>query len=324
MDISIGLDMASARSQVQRILDNIEKVIVGKRREVELALIALIAQGHILIEDIPGVGKTTLAKSIARSFGCTFRRIQFTPDLLPTDITGVSIYNQKTGDFEFRPGPVMTQIVLADEINRTSPKTQSALLECMEERQVTVDGVTHLTPNPFLVMATLNPIEHEGIFPLPEAQLDRFLMRLSLGYASTEDEILIIERQSKVHPIEQLGPVASSSDLVRLQEAAKETYVDQNIKRYVVELVTASRSHPNVYLGASPRGSLALVRCGQAFAMLRGRDFVLPDDIKYLAEPTLAHRLILSTSAHAEAANARAIIAELLETVPVPGASPRR
>jgi len=318
------IDLSEARAQAQRVLSNIQKVIVGKDPEVELALVALLSKGHLLIEDVPGVGKTVLAKSMAKSFGCSFKRIQFTPDLLPTDITGVSIFNQKTGDFEFRAGPVVAQMVLADEINRASPKTQSALLECMEERQVTVDGVTHLLPNPFLVMATMNPIEYEGIFPLPEAQLDRFLMRISLGYTSADEEITIMERQSKIHPVDQLGQVASSDELIQLQEAVKEVYIDRQVEHYVVDIVAATRRHAQVYLGASPRGSLALARGAQARALLQGRDYVLPDDVKFLAGATLAHRLVLSGSARMGAASARAIVAEVLEQVAVPGAVPQR
>ena len=315
--------MEEPRAIAERILENAEKVIVGKRQELELALMALLCQGHVLIEDVPGVGKTTLAKSIARSVGCTFKRIQFTPDLLPSDITGVSIYNQKTGDFEFRPGPVMAQIILADEINRASPKTQSALLESMEERQITVDGTTYKMPRPFLVMATQNPIEYEGTFPLPEAQLDRFLMRVSLGYPSATDEITILERQQWTHPVEELEQVADGAEVIRLQEAVKGIYVDPLVKQYIVSVVEATRSYPDLYLGASPRGSLGLSRTSQARALLQARDYVLPDDVKALAEPVLAHRLILTPSARARDLDGRAIVAEILEKVAVPGARPR-
>lgn len=315
--------MESGKDLAERIISNVEKVIVGKRSEVELAIAALLCQGHLLIEDVPGVGKTILARSIARSVGCTFRRIQFTPDLLPSDITGVSIYSQKTGDFEFRPGPVIAQIVLADEINRAAPKTQSALLECMEERQITVDGVTHRMPRPFLVIATQNPIEYEGTFPLPEAQLDRFMMRLSLGYPSQTDEITIMDRQQRVHPIEELDQVVEVGELVRLQEAVKSVYVDPLVKQYAVALVDATRHHEAVYLGASPRGSLALFRTSQALALLNDRDFVLPDDIKALAKVTLAHRLIISPSARSKDVSQLGIVREILEKVPVPGARVR-
>ncbi|MFQ5826833.1 MAG: AAA family ATPase [Dehalococcoidia bacterium] len=318
----MSLTLEQAQGMAEKIIDNIERVIVGKRPELEMAVIALICQGHMLIDDVPGVGKTTLAKSIARSIGGSFKRIQFTPDLLPSDITGVSVYNQKSGDFEFRPGPVMAQIVLADEINRASPKTQSALLECMEERQITVDGATYKMPQPFLVMATQNPIEYEGTFPLPETQLDRFLVRLSLGYPSPDDEITIMENQRYVHPIEGLEQVVDSHELVTLQETAKEIYVDDSVKRYVVTLVEATRHHPSVYLGASPRGSLALSRAAQARALLQGRDFTLPDDVKALAESALAHRLIINSAARMQETDGRRVIAEILESVPVPGAIP--
>ena len=307
----------------ERIIANVEEVIVGKRDEVRLAVVGLLCQGHLLIEDVPGVGKTMLARSIACSTGCTFKRIQFTPDLLPSDVTGVSIYNQKTGDFEFRPGPVLAQVVLADEINRATPKTQSALLEAMEERQVTVDGVTHRLLQPFMVMATQNPIEYEGTFPLPEAQLDRFLMRIHLGYPSTTDEVIIMDRQQHVHPIDSLEQVTDAQEILRLQRAVKAIHVDPLIKQYVVSLVETTRRHPAVYLGASPRGSLALYRTAQARALLDGRDFVLPDDVKALAYSTLGHRLIISPAARVKNVSAATIVAECLEEVPVPGARAR-
>ncbi len=310
------------RAVADRILGNVERVIVGKHAEVELALIALLCQGHILIEDVPGVGKTMLAKALAKSVGCTFKRIQFTPDLLPSDVTGVTIYNQKSGEFEFRSGPVMAQIVLADEINRATPKTQSSLLESMEERQVTVDGVTHVLPSPFLVMATQNPIEYEGTFPLPEAQLDRFMMRISLGYPSRGDEITILASQLQAHPIEDIGQVVSADELVDLQRRVKGVYVDRPlIMQYIVDVATATREHQEVYLGASPRGSSALVRAGQARAALHGRDYVIPDDIKALAPVTLAHRLIVSPAARIRSVDTRQIVREILDTVPVPGGS---
>jgi len=303
----------------EKVITNVEKVVVGKRGEVELALIALLCRGHILIEDVPGVGKTMLAKSLARSVGCSFKRIQFTPDLLPSDVTGVSVYNQKTAEFEFRAGPIVAQIVLADEINRATPKTQSALLEAMEERQVTVDGITHAMPKPFLVMATQNPIEYEGTFPLPEAQLDRFLMRIGIGYPSKSDEVLILDRQQHMHPIDELGQVISADELLEMQEAVKDIYVDALIKQYIVAIIDATRHHPDIYLGASPRGSLALFRTAQARAMLRGRDFVMPDDIKALADFTLAHRLIVNPSARIKNVTTRAIVADVLDMTPVPG-----
>jgi len=302
----------------------VEKVIVGKHTAVELAVIALISQGHLLIEDAPGVGKTMLAHSLAKSIDCTFKRIQFTPDMLPGDITGVSVYNQKTADFEFRPGPVIAQVVLADEINRATPKVQSALLECMAEKQITVDGVTHKMPSPFHVLATQNPIEYEGTFPLPETQLDRFLLRVNLGYPSTRDEIVIIERQQYMHPIERLGPVAEASDILMLQETVKKIYADDLIRQYIVSIVEATRHHPSIYLGASPRGSLALFRTAQARALMLRHDYVLPDDVKALAEPVLSHRLILPATSQSQDKTGRACIAEILETVPVPGALPAR
>ena len=312
------------KAVADKIVANVEKVIIGKHDALELALTALICQGHVLIEDVPGVGKTMLAKSLAKSVGCDFKRLQFTPDLLPSDVTGVSIYSQKTGDFEFRPGPIISQIVLADEINRATPKTQSALLECMEEKQVTVDGVTHKMPQPFLIMATQNPVEYEGTFPLPEAQLDRFLMRINLGYPRSDEEIVIIERQQFSHPVETLEQVATEQEIIGLQEAIKHIYVDQLVKQYIVSIVQATRNHPSVYLGASPRGSLALFRTCQARALLRGRDFVLPDDVKALAEVTLAHRLIISPSARMKDITGKTVVEEVLESIPVPGARAQR
>jgi MoxR-like ATPase len=309
-----------AQAVGHRIIDNIARVIVGKRPEIELALTALLSQGHLLIEDVPGVGKTILAKSIARSIGCEYKRVQFTPDLLPSDITGVSVFNQATSEFEFRPGPVFAQVVLADEVNRATPKTQSALLECMEERQATIDGVTHQMPEPFLVMATQNPIEYEGTFPLPEAQLDRFLLRLSVGYPTLESEIQIIEQQQLQHPITELGQVATADEILAAQSAVRRIYVDPRVKSYIVQIVAATRSHLDVYLGASPRGSLALFRAGQARALLGGREFVTPDDVKVLAEPTLAHRLILSPSARMKNTDIRGVIQDVVRSVSVPGA----
>ena len=316
--------MTNAQNTAKAILDNVARVIVGKGNATELAVIALISRGHLLIEDAPGVGKTMLARSLARSLDCAFKRIQFTPDMLPGDITGVSIYNQKTGDFEFRPGPIMAQIVLADEINRATPKLQSALLECMEERQITVDGITHGMPSPFHVLATQNPIEYEGTFPLPETQLDRFILRLSLGYPSASDEIIIMENQQYSHPIEQLKPVVSSADVEELQTAVKNVYVDDLVKQYIASLVEATRDPPSIYLGASPRGSLALFRTAQARALVQGRDYVLPDDVKALAEPVLAHRLIVRLTDASRDRSGKATIEELLETVPVPGTVAKR
>jgi MoxR-like ATPase len=312
--------MKSVQTTAQKIINNVEKVIIGKHEEVELGLIALLCQGHALIDDVPGVGKTMLAKSIARSLGCTFKRIQFTPDMLPSDVTGVSVYDQSSGRFEFRPGPIMANIVLTDEINRATPKTQSALLEAMEEHQVTVDGVTHRLTEPFLVLATQNPIEYEGTFPLPEAQLDRFLMRLSLGYPSPADEIRILEAQQFVHPIETIEQVVGSEELLKMQERIKAVYVHDAIKEYIVALVGATRGHADVYLGASPRGALALFKTCQARSALLGRDYAIPDDVKALASVTLAHRLIVNPSARIKEVDPRTVIKEILQTVEVPGA----
>jgi MoxR-like ATPase len=283
----------------------------------------LLCSGHVLIEDVPGVGKTMLARSLARSSGCSFRRIQFTPDLLPSDVSGVSIYNQKTGDFEFREGPIIAQIVLADEINRATPKTQSALLEAMEERQITVDGVTRPMPRPFMVLATQNPIEYEGTFPLPEAQLDRFMLRVQLGYPSATDEVIIMDRQQQRHPVDDLPQVTDAQEIMRVQEAVKAIYVDPLIKQYIVQLVAATRQHESAYLGASPRGSLSLYRTSQALALLEGRDFVIPDDIKALAYPTLGHRIIVSPAARVKGVTAADIMADCTTRVPVPGARAR-
>lgn len=311
--------MTKIQSFTGTIVDNIEKVIVGKRSAVELAVIGLLCQGHLLIEDVPGVGKTILARSLARSLGCSFSRIQFTPDMLPSDVTGVSIYNQVSSQFEFRPGPVVAQIVLADEINRATPKTQASLLEAMEEKQITVDGKTHSLPRPFLVLATQNPIEYEGTFPLPEAQLDRFLLRLRLGYPELDDEIDILERQQYLHPITDLQQVVSEAELINAQDEIKGVYIAPPVKRYIVDLVRQTRQHPDVYLGASPRGSLALFRAGQARAIIQGRDYVLPDDIKALVKPALGHRVILGPAARLRDLSADQVLDEVLSRVPVPG-----
>ena len=317
------LDVQRAQNEAQKIVDNVKQVIVGKDHAVELAVIGLISHGHILIEDVPGVGKTMLARSLARSAGCTFRRIQFTPDLLPSDITGVSIYNQKTADFEFKEGPILSQMVLADEINRATPKTQSALLEAMEERQVTVEGVTHLVPRPFTVMATQNPIEYEGTYPLPEAQLDRFMLMITLGYPTFEEELQIVNNQQDTHPIDSLGAVASDTEIIEIQESVKSIFVDDLIRDYIVRITEETRGHPDVSLGSSPRGSLALFRGAQAMALIRGRDFALPDDVKELAVPVLSHRIIVSASARMRGIHARDIIRDLVDQVTVPGAQAR-
>jgi len=307
----------NVQEPAERTIGNIERVIVGKHAEVRLALVALLCEGHILIEDVPGVGKTMLAKALSRSVGCTFRRIQFTPDLLPSDVTGLSIFNQKTQDFEFRPGPIMAQVVLADEINRATPKTQSALLECMEERQATIDGVSYPMQSPFLVIATQNPIEYEGTFALPEAQLDRFLLRIRLGYPKPMEELVILDEQKRLHPIESVQQVLPLDELRQMQVGVKEIYVDQGVADYIVRLVGATREHADVYLGASPRGSLHLYKAAQAMAAINGRDYVIPDDVKQLAVPVLGHRLIVRSQASLREVDNDAIVREVLATVPI-------
>ncbi len=315
----------AAARVAENIAQNVSQVIIGKRNEIRLAILGLLCRGHILLEDIPGVGKTMMARALAKAIGCSFSRIQFTPDMLPSDITGVSIYNQRDKEFEFRPGPIMAQIVLADEINRATPKTQSALLEAMEERQVTVEGVTHPMAKPFMILATQNPIEYEGTFPLPEAQLDRFLIRIQMGYPTPEEEVTILSSQQYRHPIENLEQVINVEQLLEAQDAIRQVYVADEIKQYIIDLVTASRAHTDVYLGSSPRGSLALFRTSQARAAMAGRDYVIPDDVKALAEVTLAHRIILGPSARTSARGgditSRTVVQEILNNTPVPGAS---
>jgi MoxR-like ATPase len=310
--------MSDVAATANRVIANVEKVIVGKRPQLVLALVAYFCEGHLLLEDVPGVAKTMLARALARSVGCTFKRVQCTPDLLPTDVTGVSIFNQKTAEFEFRAGPVFAQIVLADEVNRATPRTQSALLEAMGERRVTVDGQTYNLKPPFLVIATQNPIDHEGTFPLPEAQLDRFLVRLSLGYPSLEEEGRMLERLQHAHPIDELGPVATAAEVLACQEAVREVHVDDKVRRYLLELVHATREHPDVSLGGSPRASLGLFRTGQALAAVAGRDFVLPDDIKRMVQAVLGHRLILRPESRLRKVTAAKVLNEILTEVPVP------
>ena len=295
------------------VMDNVDRVIVGKRDVIELVMVTLLCEGHVLIEDVPGVGKTMLARSVAISLGCTFKRLQCTPDLLPNDITGVSVYNQKTGEFEFRPGPAFVNILLADEINRATPRTQSALLESMGEYQITVDGVTRPLPRPFLVMATQNPIEYEGTFPLPEAQLDRFLMRISVGYPTAEEEEQILENLRRRHPIESIGQVVDGHRLPALQEKVWDVTVDETVRAYIVRLVHRTRQHFDLALGASPRGSLGLYKAAQALAAIRGRDYVLPDDVKYLAPVVLGHRLIIRPESALRGRDVRTILRNLLE-----------
>ena len=311
--------MADIKTFSEQVIENLEKVVVGKRQSLEMIVIGLLCQGHVLIEDVPGVGKTMMARSLARSLDCSFNRIQFTPDMLPSDVTGVSIFNQQKREFEFRAGPIIGQIILADEINRATPKTQASLLEAMEERQVTVDGVTHELPKPFMVLATQNPIEYEGTFPLPEAQLDRFLLRVRMGYPSISNEIRILEEQQLQHPIDALKSVVKTKDILGAISEIKKIYVSPAIKRYIVELTGRTRQSDDVYLGASPRGSLALFRTGQARAALAGRDHVLPDDIQEMAVSVLGHRILVGPAARLREVSADRIVREIVENLPVPG-----
>jgi MoxR-like ATPase len=304
--------------ELKRVADNIAKVIVGKEDIIRLVLVALLAGGHCLIEDVPGVGKTMLVRATARTLGCEFKRIQFTPDLLPSDVTGVSIYNQGIHQFEFRPGPIFGQIVLADEINRTSPKTQSALLESLEEQHVTIDGMTYALPKPFFVLATENPIEFEGTFPLPEAQLDRFLLKFSVGYPSLDDELSILSNQRLSHPIDSLQAVVEPMQIMHWREQTAAIHVDDSIKKYIVQLVQATRSHPHVYLGASPRASIALYKASQALAFLAGRLYVVPDDVRYLALYVIEHRILLSADARLSGIHANDVVTGLLRKIPIP------
>ena len=301
-----------------KVKANVERVIVGKGEVVELAIVALLCEGHILFEDVPGLGKTFLAKSLARSLGCSFRRIQCTPDLLPSDITGTYIFNQKTADFEFRPGPVMTQVVLADEINRATPRTQSALLEAMQERQVTAEGETKPLPRPFMVLATQNPIELEGTFPLPEAQLDRFLLNIEIGYPTAEDDRLILNRFRQADPLEELSPVVSAEELLRMQDECRQVHVAEDVEGYIIDIIRATREHSSLQLGASPRAMLALYRASQALAALRGRNFVIPDEVKYLVPFVLVHRVIPKAESHLRGHTAAEALQEIVNSVFVP------
>jgi len=310
--------MVDLTATAKKIIANVERVIVGKRQQLILSLVSWFCEGHILLEDVPGVAKTMLARALARSVGCSFKRIQCTPDLLPTDVTGASIFNQKTNEFEFRPGPVFAQLVLADEINRATPRTQAALLEAMAERRVTVDGVTHTLNPPFLVIATQNPIDHEGTFPLPEAQLDRFLMRFSLGYPTMDEELQMLTMLQHGHPLEQLQPVVSASELVACQRAVREVYVDDKVRQYLMQIIHDTREHEDLALGASPRASIALFRTSQAMAAIRGRKFVLPDDVKRVAGPVLTHRLILKPESRLRKVTAEYILSELIAEIAVP------
>ncbi len=314
----LDLAVSAVAEAANRVRENVARVIVGKEEAVTLLLVAVLCEGHVLLEDVPGLGKTTLAKALARSLGLSFRRIQFTPDLLPSDVTGISYFNQKTQEFQFRPGPIFTNILLADEINRATPRTQSALLEAMEERQVTVDGETHALPRPFFVLATENPVELEGTFPLPEAQLDRFLMRIDLGYPSREEEKRIARRFQDRSPLDALEPVLEGADLPDLATACRRVFVSEAVEDYMVDLVRASRETADVTLGASPRATIALLRAGQVLAALSGRDYVLPDDVKLLAGPVLSHRLILPAQGYLRGRSSAEVVAGLVDRVPAP------
>ncbi len=303
---------------ITRIIENVRKVIVGKPEVLELAMVAVLCEGHVLIEDVPGIGKTTLAKTLARSLGCSFHRVQCTPDLLPSDITGIHIFNQKNCEFEFRPGPVMSNIVLVDEINRATPRTQSSLLECMEERQVTVDGITMPLPRPFVVLATQNPVELHGTFPLPEAQLDRFLLKLEMGYPAEAEEDTMLLRFEKDSPLDNLGAVTSATEILELKRHAQEVYVEESLRHYILAIIRQTRQNPLIELGASPRASLSLYRAAQALALVKGRDYVIPDDVKQLTFPVLVHRLILSTESYLHNKKKESLLEDILASIPIP------
>ncbi|MDV2581700.1 AAA family ATPase [Alkalibacillus haloalkaliphilus] len=310
--------MTGQQTKVNELIENIERVMVGKRDAIELTIVALFAQGHVLLEDVPGVGKTMLVRALAKSVDLQFSRIQFTPDLLPSDVTGVSIYNQKEMKFEFQPGPIMGNIVLADEINRTSPKTQSALLESMEEKHITVDGVTMRLNDPFFVLATQNPIEYEGTYPLPEAQLDRFLLKLKMGYPVKQEEITMLDRTANVHPIDTLTPVMTRDELLEKQNEVRDVHVSDSVKKYIVEIVSNTRKNPLIQLGASPRASIALMKAAQAYAYIHGRDYTVPDDVKYMAPHVLSHRLLLTSEAKFEGKTDKQVLEDLIKKTMIP------
>jgi MoxR-like ATPase len=315
-------DRQQAQTLIEKVIENTSQVIIGKKSAIELGVIALFSRGHILIEDVPGVGKTMLAKSIAKSTGCEFKRLQFTPDMLPSDITGTNVYNQSSSNFEFRPGPIMSQMVLVDEINRATPKTQSALLEAMEEHQISIDGVSYDLPTPFMILATQNPIEYEGTFPLPEAQLDRFLMRIRLGYPSTEQTVEILGSQQYGHPIDSLGSVIRPADIISIAKTAMTTHLDDRIKQYIVAIVEGTRQNEHIVLGASPRAALDLAKACQTYALSKGREYAIPDDVKHLAAPVLSHRIILDTNARIQGVTAEQVIQTVLDHTLIPGYKP--